>query len=284
MAEPPAASYVPPPVANAPRSAAPVAAPVVARPVAPVAAPAPVIGGNRIACTRAAPVVQRLPLTNGGSVLVCTRGDGTLEGLRAPIYPPGSPVGASLEAPATRTVPLGQPSGIGNGSVGARVATQVAPVPKGYKLAWEDDRLNPLRGVGTAEGQAMQDQVWTRDLPAEPVAVTQRAVTVSAQNAPSAAAPRVTQSTKTAPAPAPVAAAQGAGRIYVQVGSFGVPANADGAAARLAGLGLPVARSKGSIGGKAVQVVLAGPFGSSGEAQAALRAARGAGFGDAFLR
>ena len=277
-AEPPAASYVPAPVTNVrrPAAVAPVApAPMPAAPAAVAAAPQ--IGGTRIACTRAAPVPQRLRLTNGGTVLVCTRGDGTLEGLRAPIFPPGSPVGAALEAPG-RVVPLGQPSGVGDGRAGARVVNHAAPVPKGYKLAWEDDRLNPLRGVGTAQGQAAQDLVWTRDIPAETVATPRRTVTVAAQNAP--AAPRVTQSSKTAPA----ASVAGSGRIFVQVGSFGVPANADGATALLSGLGLPVARSKATIGGKPVQVVLAGPFASAAEAQAALRAARGAGFGDAFLR
>ena len=282
-AEPPPESFVPAPVRVA-RPAAPVAAPM----PAPVVAPAPQGGGVRVACTTAAPVAQRLRLTNGGSVIVCTRGDGTLEGLRAPIYPQGSPVGASLEAPSGRVVPLGQPSGIGNGSAGARVVDHTAAVPKGYKLAWEDDRLNPLRGVGTAEGQAAQDQVWTRDIPAQPVAEAPRQrVVLSAQNAPAqpAAKPRVTQSTKSVPTetPATETAATG-GRLFVQVGSFGVPANADGASARLAGLGLPVARSNGRIGGKPVQVVLAGPFGSAAEAQAALRAARGAGFGDAFVR
>jgi hypothetical protein len=277
-AEPPPESYVPAPVRVA-RPAAPVVAPMPA-PVE-AAAPAPQSGGMRVACTTAAPVAQRLRLTNGGSVIVCTRGDGTLEGLRAPIYPPGSPVGASLEAPSARIVPLGQPSGIGNGGAGARVVDHTAAVPKGYKLAWEDDRLNPLRGVGTAEGQAAQDQAWTRQVPARPVAEAPRQrVVLSAQNAPAqpAAKPRVTQSTKSVPA-----AASG-GRLFVQVGSFGVAANADGASARLAGLGLPVARSNGRIGGKAVQVVLAGPFGSAAEAQAALSAARGAGFGDAFVR
>ncbi|MBA4350924.1 MAG: hypothetical protein C0427_06720 [Rhodobacter sp.] len=277
-AEPPPESYVPAPVRVA-RPAAPVVAPMPAPVVA--AAPARQGGGMRVACTTAAPVAQRLRLTNGGSVIVCTRGDGTLEGLRAPIYPPGSPVGASLEAPSAHVVPLGQPSGIGHGSKGARVVDHGVAVPKGYKLAWEDDRLNPLRGVGTAQGQAAQDQVWTRDIPAQPVAEAPRQrVVLSAQNAPAqpAAKARVTQSTKSVPA------AVSGGRLFVQVGSFGVPANADGASARLAGLGLPVARSNGRIGGKPVQVVLAGPFGSAAEAQAALRAARGAGFGDAFVR
>ena len=277
--EPPPESYTPAPVrgVQAPTVARPVAmaAPVVV-PQRPVPQAEPSFSGNKIGCTRSAPVAQRLKLTNGGSVVVCTRGDGTLEGLRAPIYPTGARVGASI-SPPSGVVPLGQPSGIGNGTP-ARVVRDDVRVPEGYKLAWEDDRLNPLRGVGTAEGQAAQDQVWTRQLPAQPVAGTQRrVVTVSAKNAAAEAQPQVTVSTKSAPA-------AGTGRVFVQVGSFGVPANAEGAAARLSALGLPVARSNGRIGGKAVQVVLAGPFGSAGEAQAALSAARGAGFGDAFIR
>jgi cell division protein FtsN len=284
-AEPPPASYVPAPVTTMrPQAAKPAAMPV---PAATVAAPvtAPVVvpragqGGQKVGCLASTPVPQRLRLTNGGTVIVCTRGDGTLEGLRAPVYPQG--VGASL---SHGIVPLGQPSGVGSGAAGARVATHGAAVPHGYKLAWKDDRLNPLRGVGTAEGQASQDQVWTRQLPAR---TTEEAkVTVSSQSAPAAA--RVTASTKSQPAAAPVERAvqqpSAAGRFFVQVGSFGVPANAEGAAARLSALGLPVARAKGRIGGKAVQVVMAGPFASTGEAQVALRSARGAGFGDAFVK
>jgi cell division protein FtsN len=88
-------------------------------------------------------------------------------------------------------------------------------------------------------------------------------------------------STSAAPK-APAAAAQG--RFYVQVGSFGVPANAEGARARLAGLGLPAAMGRGSIKGKAVQVVHAGPFATADQARAALNAARRVGFSDAFIR
>lgn len=279
-AEPPPSSFVPAPVqgvqvAQAPARMAPRVMPA---PVAPVAAPVvpatPSFSATKIGCTRAASVPQRLRLTNGGTVVVCTRGDGTLEGLVAPIYPAGSGVGASLSG-GKRNVPLGQPSALGTTPEAPRVATDTVAVPEGYELAWKDDRLNPLRGVGTAEGQAMQDQVWSRKVPAQLVAdAPKRRVVVSTQSAPA-----VTVSTKSAPA-----AAAPAGRVFVQVGSFGQPANADGASARLAALGLPVARSKGQIGGKAVQVVLAGPFGSAADAQAALRAARAAGFGDAFVR
>ena len=74
------------------------------------------------------------------------------------------------------------------------------------------------------------------------------------------------------------------GGAWVQIGTFGVPANAAGAAAQLQALGLPVAKSKLNRGGKDLQIVMAGPFGSGADAQAALRIARGAGFGDAYIR
>ncbi|PLL12608.1 hypothetical protein C0V75_11825 [Tabrizicola sp. TH137] len=305
--EPPPESYTPAPVAGlrpvtvAPKPVAvakPVAVPkpVAAAPVAPAAPPVARAGtGRQIGCTTSAPVPVRLRLTNGGTVVVCSRGDGTLEGLRAPIYPEGSGVGASLSG-ASRLVPLGQPAAIGTGVAGAQVAAPAVPVPKGYKLAWRDDRLNPLRGVGTAEGQAAQDLIWTRDIPAEPVeeaaaagSAREVSVSVGAKNAPRRVAVAAEQAVERAvePVAEPVAAAAKpvvAGRFFVQVGSFGVPANAEGAAGRLAALGLPVARSEGRIGGKPVQVILAGPFGDSGAAKAALRAARGAGFGDAFVK
>ena len=293
-AEPPPESYTPAPVAGMrPQAVTPrpvavqprVTAPVVTAPVvaaAPVVtAPPPVAGtGRQIGCTTSAPVPARLKLTHGGTVVVCTRGDGTLEGLRAPIYPQGAGVGASLSHDGVpRMVPLGQPSAAGRGVETARVVVPTA-VPKGYKLAWEDDRFNPLRGVGTAEGQAAQDRILTRTVPAQSVdekpGFLER-LTISSKSAPAAAAPK-------AAAPRAVEQPVTAGRYFVQVGSFAQPSNAEGAAGRLAALGLPVARSKGRIGGKPVQVILAGPFGDSGAAQSALRAARGAGFGDAFVK
>jgi SPOR domain len=49
-------------------------------------------------------------------------------------------------------------------------------------------------------------------------------------------------------------------------------------------LGLPVSRSKIKSDGRVLQIVYAGPFAAPGEAKAALKAARAAGFGDAILR
>lgn len=231
-------------------------------------------GPGQIGCFISAPVAEVVRLRNGGTAVVCTTGDGSLSGWRAPIYPAGSRVGAALTDPvarlATAPTPAAAPPGTRTEPM-ARASAPALPVPpKGYKLAWEDDRLNPNRGQGTAAGQAAQDQVWTRDVPARLVAEQPRKtarVTVSSKSAPVQAAPQ-----------------PGSKGALVQVGTFGVASNAEGAAARLAGLGLPVSKGRITKGGKTLQIVFAGPFASTGDAQSALSAARRAGFPDAFVR
>ena len=226
----------------------------------PVALPQPGVGAlpyfasgfatnGRLICPATAPVAREFPLRGGGSTVLCTSGGGGI---------------ATAVAAVSQT---GQ---------------AYAPViPRGYVAAWQDDRLNLRRGQGTAAGRYAQDQIWTREVPArlvsQTVKVKRRLVVVSSSNAPPKPV-RMTTSTSTAPR-----AAVGA-RLFVQVGSFGVPSNADGARARLSGLGLPVAGGRAAIRGKPVQVVYAGPFASVAQAQAVLSAARRAGFGDAFIR
>ena len=212
--------------------------------------------GPRVACPPSTPYLGRYPTRDGGTALICSPEP---SGATAPRRQGGAVSGAAPRAVA--------------------LADAGVVVPKGYRLAWSDDRLNPRRGQGTAAGQVAQDQVWTRDIPAVAQVPATRVVT-SASNAPKRKA-AATLSASGAPRAPQVAAT---GRHYVQVGSFGVPANADRARGRLAGLGMPVSAGRGSIKGKPVQVVFAGPFGSAGEAQAALAAARRAGFGDAFIR
>ncbi|SEN61307.1 Sporulation related domain-containing protein [Gemmobacter aquatilis] len=273
------------------------------RPVDPVFVPMQ-IGAGKIGCFKSAPVPKVVALSNGGTAVLCTRGDGTLNGVRAPIYGTvamgeGARVGAGLYPPAGQAVrrsaeapSVPAPAVVRAAPVrvagGAAVTYAPAPeaqltevvVPKGYKLAWKDDRLNPYRGQGTVTGQGEQDRVWTREVPAQLVVqqvVPGQRVVISTKT------PRPMVQISTHSEPKAAAAAVG-GKIYVQVGSFGVPANADGARARLRAAGLPTGTARAKQGGKPVQIVLAGPFADASQAQAALRAARSAGFGDAFLR
>jgi hypothetical protein len=239
-------------------------------------------GPGKIGCYTSAPVAEVVRLRNGGTAVVCTKGDGGLSGWRPPIYPAGSPVGVALtdpviQAPAARAGndPVRMANGVTTATT-TRVAIGTIPQPpKGYKQAWTDDRLNPQRGQGTASGQAAQDQIWTRDVPAKLVADQPRSkarVTVSTKSTPSqpAAQKPSTQATTRA--------------ALVQIGTFGVASNADGAASRLAALGLPVAKGQTTKGGKTLQIVFAGPFASTTEALEALSAVRRAGFSDAFVR
>ncbi|MDE3121927.1 MAG: SPOR domain-containing protein [Paracoccaceae bacterium] len=187
----------------------------------------------------------------------------------------------------------------------AEQSMKVAPIsiPKGYMLGWTDDRLNPLRAVGTKEGEAQMERIWTntvprrlRDVPAPevsapaPVAVAQvqrpirpTQVTDTAYEAP---APRPVAHLSTSNAPSPVtnqAEAAATGR-FVQLGAFAVPANAARAAAELGKMGLPVVQSPSHLGKTPVEVVLAGPFDGRAALQAALVRVHGAGFRDAFAR
>lgn len=145
-------------------------------------------------------------------------------------------------------------------------------VPPGYKPAWKDDRLNPMRGVGTPAGDAQMAQVWTDKVPMRAVRQQVRVVQ---------AAPQVTVSSRSAQVGA--APVQAAGGHYVQVGTFGEPANAAGAAARLRATGLPVATGKIQKSGRAMQIVMLGPL-APADVAGALSAARRAGFADAYVR
>ena len=153
--------------------------------------------------------------------------------------------------------------------------------PKGWVYAWKDDRLNPLRGVGTSEGQAQQDQVWQRTVPM--VLVTEAAPQALALTTHATAKPQPLHTAVSTMSAVPDQPQAGA-TLLIQVGCFGEPGNAQGAAARLSGLGLPVSTSTVTRKGKVLQVVYAGPFPSHDAASAGLATLHGAGFSDAFLR
>jgi cell division protein FtsN len=232
----------------------------------------------------AAPVIQAAPVRTAAPVVVSPR----------------------AVAPQTRIVP--------KHVYAAQIeAKQGVQVPAGYRPVWEDDRLNPRRAQQTAAGAAQMGLIWTNTVPRKLIdqrtgkdvtryhpnvvypytslAQQQRTeaftyikktpVVATKSTTRKAVKPRAVVSTKSAPATQPVRAT---GKKYVQVGTFGVPANAQRTAARLQNSGLPVRIGRYSKGGKQYQIVMAGPFGSAQQLNAALSTARRAGFSDAFLR
>jgi len=188
-----------------------------------------------------------------------------------------------------------------------RVVAAQTP-PKGYRPVWKDGRLNPKRAQGTAEGIAAMNLVWTQDLPRQLIDENSgRNVTglfpklkfpflsMSAQNremqtristkSVKAVTPKVVKRNvkvvaKSAPKK-PAAAAKGR---YVQIGTFGNAANVQKNVRRLKASGMPVRVANITSKGRKLQIVLAGPFQSSKRLGSALRALRGAGYNDAFIR
>jgi hypothetical protein len=168
-------------------------------------------------------------------------------------------------------------------------SSTVFAAPSGYRAAWADGRLNPNRGPQTAQGQAQMEQVWTNTVPRKLITVKRVRVAQAPQirmtASTKAMAPRVQRGTGAVKTRA--VAPQQTGTLrhrYIQVGTFGVAANAQKTAARLQAVGLPVQMVNIKKGGKPLQIVVAGPFGSPAQLSAGMNAARRAGFRDAFPR
>ncbi|MBW6418357.1 SPOR domain-containing protein [Celeribacter sp. PS-C1] len=186
----------------------------------------------------------------------------------------------------------------------------VGTLPEGYSRAWTDGRLNPNRGPQTARGDLQMAQVWTQTTPAYDLytprrktfwewlfgtPVKTRAVTVQAPYYAPQGEALVQISTKSvAPARTPTVVNTAVAQVqkqqqaqalrYVQVGTFGVPENAERSIARLSAMGYPVSSQILRRGGKPLKIVLAGPFARPEQTLSALSAVRGAGYGDAFAR
>lgn len=299
-------------------------APKVAAMPAPVAPAAPSYQADAVAtfvsgvqCYANAPKLESVNVT-GGTALVCTRGDGSTNGWRPPMIANATQAQVAAKTAPAMAEPVAMPAPVVMPAQIVQVAPiKVAPVqiimpkapapqsiaqtvalqpstpqpvkrafavpkpPKGWVMAWQDDRLNPMRGIGTAQGQAQQDQIWTRTVPmvlvGDPLpkqsglgGILGMHVAVSTMSAPQSLA-------------GTGATATSAGQS-IQIGSFSDPANAAGAMAQLAALGLSVSTFPTKRNGKVYQVVSAGPFGSAAEANAGLADVRGAGFSDAYLR
>ena len=200
----------------------------------------------------------------------------------------------------------------------------VLQVPEGYRPVWTDDRLNPRRAEQSLGGIAQSRLVWTQTVPRRLVdQSTGRDVTakvalvypytdvetqtrelgtvtlirrdgqllkrIKRNRAKARRSSAATPATKAAVAPKAVVAAapqpttSTQGR-YVQVGTFGVPENAQKTAQRLVRAGVPARIGTLKRSGKSYRVVLAGPFTSRNGLNSGLQAARSMGFSDAFIR
>jgi len=258
VAVPPAPAQTVPRVAAAriaPRAAPPAHAPQAVRP----AAPAYVVSGPLTYCPNYDAIGQQHTRVDGREALRCgPQAVHPSDGLR------------------TSGDGVWQPHG------GARA------IPEGYRLAWDDDRLNPNRGRGTVSGQAQMHRIWTNTVPMQLIDPQGPSTVPYGLAIP---APKAHVSTRgaavrqTPPVAAPPAAAPAAtGHRFVQVGSFGVPENARGTVQRFQAMGWPVRTAQLRSGGRVLDVVMIGPFSTQDDLAAALRAARQAGFGDAFTR
>lgn len=78
--------------------------------------------------------------------------------------------------------------------------------------------------------------------------------------------------------------ATGAGASFVQVGSYGDPANAQRAAQRIAAMGMRAHIGQARSGGRTLMIVQAGPFTGDQATRTAISRLRGAGYRDAFAR
>ncbi|MDA3857109.1 MAG: SPOR domain-containing protein [Roseovarius sp.] len=198
-------------------------------------------------------------------------------------------------------------------------STEGTFVPEGYKPVWEDDRLNLKRAHQTYAGMDQMEVMWTNTVPRrlidrrsgrgvihnypglQPPYTSfeqQRAagVTISTQGRivpdpvtvrqaarlrPAAKkAPRATVSTRSAPKQG----ARAASHRYAQAGIFADASQGKAAAQKIARAGLPARRGTLNRDGRALTLVLAGPFKTQAQLDASVSKLRGMGFGNVVLR
>lgn len=166
-------------------------------------------------------------------------------------------------------------------------------IPEGYRPAWDDDRLNPDRGLvnATPAGDAQMARYWTESVPRETVEVDPAADGVPVGQS---VASVVTRSSSTPDITAPAAAETSPaaprvqvprGHRYVEIARYSERDNADAARAQLQRQG--VATQLGGVANGNARgrfVVLAGPFDDQNALARALLRARGLGYSGAVTR
>lgn len=200
----------------------------------------------------------------------------------------------------------------------SRKLDNVYSPPVGYVSVWNDDRLNPRRAEQSLRGIAQTRQVWTNGTPRRWIdqnttgAVTTYIALINPDtgkeiqqsgpgkvkvihNAGLLDTPEQVVSTHSGATLAATSNSapetrKGAKNLaktngqYVQVGVFRIRSNAKAAAQRLGDAGLPAQTHVSSRNSRAYRTVLAGPFAARDQLNRALKKARAAGFGDAFIR
>jgi len=147
-----------------------------------------------------------------------------------------------------------------------------------------DDPAAYLNGLGRA------DLKVTGPAPAAAAAPAAAPAAVAPPPAPPPPAEGAKPAPAAAGAPAPDAAAgdggagDGEAGVFIQVGVFAVAGNAEKAVRMLERAGVPARARPGTLKGRALDFVVAGPFASRAEAARALEVVRARGFPDAFLR
>lgn len=251
------------PVKTAP--AATVTAPATAKPVAPVAAPT--TKTTQTAPRKASPecpdasAVSKQYIGNSGGYDVRCGPQQKHPGAYGvgPKVAPQSPV-----SPQSRVIRPATPQ-----------------IPKGYKPAFDDDRMNPYRNRRTAMGDAQMRLVWTDTVPRRLVEVeagqdlylTKAQIEYRKANA--------SKRAKAVKSPTAKSKSSLAKYRYVNIGAFTDPKQAEATARKLQRSGLPVRYGKYKKGGKTLKMVLVGPFKTPAQLQNAMSKAQKAGYRNA---
>ncbi|MGP6087443.1 SPOR domain-containing protein [Antarctobacter jejuensis] len=157
--------------------------------------------------------------------------------------------------------------------------TQVAHVPKGYRPAWSDDRLNRWRAYQTVQGHADTQQVWTNTVPRKLVTQVRRHKVKQPVIVGKAAEPA---------ALVPVVSAKSQGKAkyarWIEVGAFSTDDKAKAAARRLNSAGLSVRMGKFARNGQTFAILRVGPYASPDALDRALNRVHGTGYTQAYIR